>query len=204
MRGMSKDGGYGGDAKRLTGEYYSLDVRQLQREGMLRQGQTSDYHWYMKGKSVASVGLSVEMDRIIVFYVRHDANKALVVERYPILLKGVDCNYGGQRVWFACPAGGCGREVAILYLNGVFACRYCHRLSYLSQRQKAWERATERARAVRLSVGGSVSLFDPFPARPKGMHFKTYQELRSKYADAKMRAMPDEFPGLRATSRVRS
>jgi hypothetical protein len=41
-----------------------------------------------------------------------------------------------------------------------------------------------RARAIRLKLGGSPSLADPFPEKPNGMHLRTYQRL---YAQAKVR-----------------
>ncbi len=34
---------------------------------------------------------------------------------YPVTLLSQPCNFGGQRQWFACPARGCGRRVALLY-----------------------------------------------------------------------------------------
>jgi len=41
------------------------------------------------------------------------------------------CNYGGDRVWFLCPA--CSRRVGTLYrrpLNHLFLCRNCNNLTY--------------------------------------------------------------------------
>lgn len=41
------------------------------------------------------------------------------------------CNYGGDRVWFLCPA--CDRRVGALYrppLKFIFLCRHCHNLTY--------------------------------------------------------------------------
>ena len=31
-----------------------------------------------------------------------------------------------------------------------------------------------RARAIRMKLGGSLSLADPFPEKPNGMHWRTY------------------------------
>lgn len=42
------------------------------------------------------------------------------------------CNFGGFRHWFMC---GCGRCVGVLYLvDGFFACRHCHNLTYTSRK----------------------------------------------------------------------
>lgn len=41
------------------------------------------------------------------------------------------CYFGGERVWFLCPA--CSRRIGVLYrppLKPVFLCRHCHDLTY--------------------------------------------------------------------------
>jgi hypothetical protein len=59
---------------------------------------------------------------------------------YPVLLDWSRPHFGGQRPWFLCPAQRdgrwCGRRVRVLYRPlgaACFACRECHRLSYLSR-----------------------------------------------------------------------
>lgn len=86
------------------------------------------------------------------------------------------CNYGGQRAWFVCPRG-CGRRAAILYYGNTPACRHCYHLAYEGQQESAKYRLLHRAQAVRMQLGGSASLMDPFPARPKGMHWRTYRRI---------------------------
>jgi hypothetical protein len=56
-------------------------------------------------------------------------------------LTSTNCNYGGKRYWFICPAyrNGryCGRRVAKLYIGAgcdYFACRHCYGLTYWSRR----------------------------------------------------------------------
>ena len=100
-----------------------------------------------------------------------------ISEEYPVYLNWSPCNYGGKRPWFLCPARGCGRRVAVLYGGGVFACRQCHQLAYQSQRDAKYERALTRAQAIRAKLGGSPDPSEPFPAKPKGMHWETYSRL---------------------------
>lgn len=41
------------------------------------------------------------------------------------------CNFGGERVWFLCPA--CNKRIGVLYrppLKQLFLCRQCHNLTY--------------------------------------------------------------------------
>jgi hypothetical protein len=97
---------------------------------------------------------------------------------YSLRLAWTSCNYGGSRVWFICPARDCGRRVAILYWDVHFACRHCRDLAYDSQHDSGWRRSVRQARAIRMKLGGSLSLADPFPEKPNGMHWRTYYRLR--------------------------
>ena len=83
------------------------------------------------------------------------------------------------RPWFVCRvySGGryCGRRVAVLYGAGeLFACRRCYGLAYASQHEALRHRGLWKAQKIRMRLGGSPSLADVFPDRPKGMHWRTY------------------------------
>jgi len=98
-------------------------------------------------------------------------------EDYPVGIDWTRCHYGGERAWFLCPARNCGRRVAILYGGGIFACRNCYRLAYESQTESPAYRALSRTQNIRVRLGGSGSMAEEFPNRPKGMHRKTYLGL---------------------------
>lgn len=104
---------------------------------------------------------------------------------YAICLDWTPCNYGNKKPWFICPAHGCERRAAILYSADRFACRKCHRLLYQSQLDSVSFRATHKSQAIRRRLGGSCNLTEPFPAKPRGMHWKTYSPLykQSEAAD---------------------
>jgi hypothetical protein len=111
--------------------------------------------------------------------------------RCDVPLKWTSCHYGGSRAWLLCPTVDCGRRVAILYADdtdGTIACRHCRNLVYETQRETAGYRDLYRAQRIRMNLGGSGSLGDPFPPRPKGMHERTYllnlvraQELEGQF-----------------------
>jgi hypothetical protein len=81
------------------------------------------------------------------------------------------------RPWFRCR---CDRQVALLYYSrGFFACRHCHGLAYQCQSETPTLRWIRRGRKIRMSLGAGFSYAEPFPAKPKGMHWKTYRRLRA-------------------------
>ena len=57
-----------------------------------------------------------------------------------------------------------------------FGCRTCHRLSYRSRNHTKY-RPLFRAQDIRIRLGGSASIYDPFPPKPKGMWWNTYRRL---------------------------
>ena len=87
---------------------------------------------------------------------------------------------GGQRTWFLCPA--CGRRCGVLYaIRGRYACRKCGRLKYESQSEPSHYRALRKAQKIRVRLGGSANMTEPFPERPRYMHRRTYQRLGDRY-----------------------
>ncbi|MBI3796504.1 MAG: hypothetical protein HY268_05970 [Deltaproteobacteria bacterium] len=71
--------------------------------------------------------------------------------------------------------------MAILYVVGrSFLCRPCGSLVYESQQQDRLTRLEDKARRIRLRLGGDTALNTPFPAKPKRMHWRTYERLRQE------------------------
>ena len=86
-------------------------------------------------------------------------------------------HFGGMRRWFMCPR--CNRRFRVLYGGERFYCRKCYRLQYQSQSEDACDRQLSRARKIRRRLGGMEGVEDPFPPKPKGMHWKTYNRLQA-------------------------
>lgn len=101
------------------------------------------------------------------------------------------CNFGGRRPWFRCPGfsngSPCGRRVAKIYMRGrYFRCRRCHGLAYPSQTVTLGDRPLDRAQKIRMRLGGSANMTEPFPGKPKGMHWQTYWRWSDKGRNAEM------------------
>lgn len=190
MGGVGSGNWYRFDKKTTTGECHSVDVRYLHREGLLKSGRWFSLHWSRVGRETGSIrgtiGGDSQPERVILLY-RHRNGPGREWEdvREAVPLTWTACNFGGERPWFVCPGAGCGRRVAVLYAPGhYFLCRHCYDLSYQSRRDNAMYRALHKAQAIRERLGGSANMTEPFPERPKGMHYDTYTRLRQEHHEA--------------------
>jgi len=181
-------GGYGSGRQygaNCTDNYRWIDIRRWQRDGLISPGQQINWQWLRDEEKVASIGARVETDqiRLIYSYQRHGEEKENL--DYPVRLQTTACHYGGLRYWFTCPAVGCGRRVAVLYLGGkYFACRHCYRLAYRSQRETVDDRATRKADKIRNKLNWEAGILNLPGGKPKGMHWKTYYRLQMKHDDS--------------------
>jgi len=71
----------------------------------------------------------------------------------------------------------CGGAIRLFGHYGNYACRFCHRAHYLSQKQKTASRKRLTAAKLRLSVGGLPDSREPLPAKAKWKHRKRHQRL---------------------------
>lgn len=137
--------------------------------------------WTHNGKKVASINIKTASDHVILKYNHRCPDGVWLPIEYDVSIAWTPCNYGGQRPWFLCPVGGCGRRVAILWGGDIFACRHCHRLAYACQNEVAHDRALRRAQTIRTKLGGSANMLEPFPPRPKGMRWSTYMRMEDQH-----------------------
>jgi hypothetical protein len=161
-------------------------VRQWHRQGRLAPGQRFSWSWTRGGGTAGGITVQVESAAVVLSY-RYCCSGSKewksIQQRVPI--SSTACHLGGQRPWFICPVycndRYCSRRVAVLYGPGdLFACRHCYGLSYSSQHETPRSRAIRRSRKIRMWLGGSPDLLQPFPKRPRGMHQRTYMHLRAR------------------------
>jgi hypothetical protein len=177
-------------AKALCESLIDLDVRDLQRRDLLRPGLL--FGW-CAGDDLPIIIKTEERAIILIF--PDERLKKLVERRIPI--HWTKCHLGGERPWFNCMAETngrvCGRRVAKLYRFGeVFACRHCFGLVYASQQENPAGRDARRAQKIKLRLGGSPNPLEPFPPKPRGMHWRTYRRLREQ-AESAHAAVNDEL-----------
>jgi hypothetical protein len=187
------------DKKTTTGECHGVDVRYLHREGLLTPGHWFSLRWSGAGRETGSIRGAVEgrdrLERVLLLYrYRSGPGDAWEDVQEPVSLDWSACSFGRARPWFVCPGAGCGRRVALLYgLARYFLCRRCYDLVYESQRENGMTRALRRAQAIRERLGGSATMTKPFPEKPKGMHWRTYDRLWWEHHEADM----EQLAGMR-------
>jgi hypothetical protein len=162
-----------------------LDVNPLNRKGYLCPGSRFVCSWTRNGEPAGWVTGETTAGLLWLRYrVQSHGGEWESVEQ-PTPLEWTPCRYGGRRAWFRCPAAGCGRRVAKLYGAGkYFLCRKCYDLTYESQREHWGHRALRRAQNIRMRLGGSANMLEPFPAKPKRMHWRTYERLCDRACEA--------------------
>ena len=144
----------------------SIDVRYLAKEGLLRPSSSATLSWTNEhGEQTGSIEVRAIDDAIVLVYrYRVDGEEWQdVTDR--VRVAWTPCNYGGRRAWFVCR---CRRRSAKLYSAGLyFRCRHCYGLAYTSKRRGFADRQRWKAQNIRLRLGGSASLVEPFPPKPE-------------------------------------
>jgi hypothetical protein len=91
--------------------------------------------------------------------------------------------------WFRCLK--CARRCRKIYGGRYFRCRLCHRLRYASQRVRADQYASDRARKLAKRLhdkwGGATEEEYDFPPKPPRMRWATYNRLEAQYDDLENR-----------------
>ncbi len=167
--------------KRTTDDMRPLDIRRIHRDGLLSPGRAFGWQWTRNGEEVASIQMRTETNRVILAYRNRSYGGDWQSMEYPVYLEWTDCNLGGKRPWFLCPAQGCRRRVAVLFGGSIFACRHCHDLAYASQREAGDDRAMRRADDIRRRLGWRAGIANPEGGKPKGMHWRTFWRLKAEH-----------------------
>ena len=174
-RGSGRASGYGG--KRDTSSSMPLDIRKITSKGLLVPGNSFSWQWLVCKREVASINIQVDLQSVMLSF-RMKSTDELVEQR--VQTQTSPCNLGGQRQWFTCPR--CSKRVAVLYAPGrYFACRLCGGLGYATQKEGVGDRAITKADRLRKRLGWPAGIAHGDGGKPKGMHWATYWQLKSRH-----------------------
>jgi len=175
-RGSGRQSSYGG--KPETHDSMPLDIRTITRKGLLVPGNSFMWQWLVNDRPFASISIRVEFNQGMVLSWRIKSTGQVVEQ--PVQKQTSPCHLGGHRHWFTCP--GCSKRVAVLYAPGLyFACRQCGGLGYATQKQGLAERAATKAGKLRKRLGWEPGILNMDGGKPKGMHWKTYHQLKEHH-----------------------
>ena len=162
----------------------------MRQQVLLAPGRFGSLSWNRRGEPTGDIRYQVHEQSLELDYRYREhggADWLQVNEHVPFDF--TDQKLGGRRRWFLCRR--CRRRCAVLYGGAYFRCRKCHNLAYQSQNESPMWRALSQAQKLRMRLGGSGSMDEPFPPKPRGMHWRTYHKLgaRGNELDSRVWAM---------------
>ncbi len=162
-------------------EFITLDVRTLQKEGLLEAKQSYNLHQYSCGRKVGILAVTAHQNRLSLSYAAcHEQTRQLNPQSTTIVW--TPCHFGGRRPWFLCPNEHCGKRVAILYGPHSFLCRHCQGIAYQSQRENQLQRMFRKLEALQTGFSDAPkAMHSRELSRPKGMHQRTFKSLEGRH-----------------------
>lgn len=164
-------------------DLHCLDVRQWKREGLIRPFNRFKWQWSFEYDEAASVGVSINNDRVILNYQYLDAYGECKSRALSIRLTYTDCHLGGSRVWYVCP--GCkGRAAKLYYHHSDFQCRSCCNLPYKCQSDDRTGRAINRFLKIEQKLEQYLAYEEGQCVIKKGAHLRTVERLFKQKGEA--------------------
>ena len=157
---------------------HAIDLAWLKRNGLLMPGRSSTIRWSRGGHQTGAVTIGVSQLGLRLSYRVRTTSEDWQNISEVIPFTETRTNFGGTRRWLQCLS--CGQACRILYGGTYFRCRTCLGLRYGSQYEPSYSRAADRAHKIRARLGHYGGLDDPFPPKPKGMHWSTYRRLEEQ------------------------
>ena len=174
MGGYGSGNWYRGSSRVTTEEVKRIDIRYLNKQGLLNPNRTGKLSWNIGGEPSGNINYTMYEDTMTLNFKwqRYGCEDWQSVKQ-TICFDRTPCNYGGERKWFLCPH--CHTRVAVLYGADVeFSCRHCYRLSYSSQGEDYMDRMMRKSNKISAKLlEDENGYFD----KPKGMHWRTYNNL---------------------------
>lgn len=154
-----------------------IDLRVLTRARLLKPGECTydTLRWRNQDLEALEVRIFVDLSEADDAAIRIAGN----VPEQRAAIECVPCPYGGYRCYFLCPLTGMRCEQLFL-VQGIFASRKAHRLTYASQSEDDLSRARRKVRKLHRQLEGDTRY-----ARPRGRNrYAKVQELKQAKCDA--------------------
>jgi hypothetical protein len=158
-----------------TDGYQYLRIGDLDRVLLSFCAQSVALNVRRRGKVVGSIEVAMSPDRLVLKYTTRRGEKIAD----PVSIEYSPCHFGGRRPWFICPD--CEKRKTVLFRARYFRCATCLGLTYATLNESKADRPFNRLIRLRRKLGGSESIYDPFPPKPKGMGRKKYATLDEQY-----------------------
>lgn len=183
-RGSGRSAGYGLLVDKCE-DLLSIDLTFLRKRNALFVGNRGELTWSRRGEKYAQVNYIIEAGGLrLIYRTRSGGHDWQDVDEL-IPFTETEAQFGGRRRWLLCKS--CAGRCRVIYGGPRFRCRKCHQLKYESQYEPIFGRATEQRHKLRKRLGYVGSLEDPFPPKPKGMHWKTYRRLEARDQELEQR-----------------
>ena len=155
-----------------------IDMRVLKRAGLLQPGECmyDTLRWRNQDLEMLEVRIFVDLSDADDASIRIAGNVS--DQRAPI--ECVPCTFGGQRFYFLCPLTGTRCEQLFL-VDGIFASRKVHRLTYASQSEDELSRARRKVRKLHRQLKGDTR----YTSRRGRRRYNKVQELRQTKHDVR-------------------
>jgi hypothetical protein len=127
------------NAKTKTDEVNSLSIFWLNQQGLLDGLRFALVTFPTGGQAHITTDTRIEKTPCIELSFTVKVGNSKKLHKQTFILDTTPCNFDYSRYWFACS---CSRRVGFLYeVNGVFACRICHNLTYASQNKTRYPKS---------------------------------------------------------------
>ena len=156
-----------------------IDLRFMRKAGLLKTGTRGTLSWSRGGEKNGSIQYRVHPHSLELDYKTRPYGGVWTPVTDQIALDSKEQPFGGTRLFMICPR--CHKRCLVLYGGSYFRCRKCSNLAYASQNEAISSYNSNKARQIRQRLGCNGGIDDPFPPKPKGMHWATYERLENQY-----------------------
>lgn len=189
-------GGHNARHRSVVEAHRRLDVRLMQKEGVLTDGWIGQWTWTSSDGETNLIRLFGGRETVRLAYNYRINGGAWQEIDEPVAIDWSPRRFGGAQAFFLCPK--CAKRARYLYGAGArFLCRGCHGLVNESSRQSDHDRALRKAQSLRRRLGGDPGFDMPIADRPQYMRKDKYNSIVARIETAEREVMDHSLLLLR-------